>query len=85
MHRHSPKHQPPKSNVEQGTVVQGDLYVSAMPVDLIKKLIPTRMKERWSYFDQLDELEGVPVINIHLWCVSRAGSARESCPPHVRV
>lgn len=27
------------------------------------------MKERWSYFDQLDELEGVPVINIHLWCV----------------
>lgn len=25
------------------------------------------MKERWSYFDQLDELEGVPVINIHLW------------------
>ena len=38
-----------------------------MPVDLVKKLIPTRMKERWSYFDQLDELEGVPVINIHLW------------------
>ncbi|EWM23892.1 phytoene desaturase [Nannochloropsis gaditana] len=50
-----------------GTIVQGDLYVSAMPVDLVKKVIPKRMKERWSYFDQLDELEGVPVINIHLW------------------
>lgn len=29
------------------------------------------MKERWSYFDQLDELEGVPVINIHLWYARR--------------
>lgn len=31
----------------QGTVVQGDIYVSAMPVDLINKLIPDRMRERW--------------------------------------
>lgn len=36
----------------QGTVVQGDIYVSAMPVDLVKKVIPDRMKERWydSYY-----------------------------------
>lgn len=48
-------------------MLQGDLYVSAMPVDLLKKILPTRMVERWSYFDKLKELKGVPVINIHLW------------------
>lgn len=31
-----------KTTTRQGTVVQGDLYVSAMPVDLVKKVIPKR-------------------------------------------
>jgi 15-cis-phytoene desaturase len=37
-----------------------------MPVDILKRLLP----RAWStlpYFLQLDELEGVPVINLHLW------------------
>jgi 15-cis-phytoene desaturase len=49
-----------------GTETTADFYVSAMPVDVIKRLIPTE----WStmpYFSQLEELEGIPVINIQLW------------------
>lgn len=46
--------------------IEGDLYVSAMPVDIMKLLTP----EPWAampYFSQLNGLEGVPVINIHIW------------------
>ncbi|WP_017304112.1 15-cis-phytoene desaturase [Spirulina subsalsa] len=45
---------------------QADLYVSAMPVDPLKVLLPTPWKAL-DYFKQLDGLEGVPVINLHLW------------------
>ncbi|KAF8069500.1 hypothetical protein HT031_001616 [Scenedesmus sp. PABB004] len=53
-------------NMVDGSKVEGDLYVSAMPVDIMKLLTP----EPWRampYFDQLNGLEGVPVINIHIW------------------
>jgi len=43
-----------------------DEYVSAAPVDIFKKMVPAG----WStmpFFRQIDELEGIPVINIHLW------------------
>lgn len=46
--------------------IQGDLYMSAMPVDIMKLLMP----EPWAatpFFKQLNGLEGVPVINIHIW------------------
>ena len=49
-----------------GEVVTGDHYVSAMPVDAMKLLMP----QKWSqqpFFKQLAELEGIPVINVHLW------------------
>ena len=52
--------------MRDGSVVEADMYVSAMPVDIIKRMTP----ERWQtmpYFRQFDELEGIPVINIHLW------------------
>ncbi|MCW6034732.1 15-cis-phytoene desaturase [Spirulina subsalsa FACHB-351] len=45
---------------------QADLYVSAMPVDPLKVLLPEPWKAM-DYFKQLDGLEGVPVINLHLW------------------
>jgi len=47
-------------------VLEADLYVSAMPVDPLKVMLP----EPWKtipYFQKLDGLEGVPVINLHLW------------------
>ncbi|KAG8466919.1 hypothetical protein KFE25_008298 [Diacronema lutheri] len=52
--------------MRSGEVVTADEYISAMPVDVLKRLVP----ERWStlpYFKQLDELEGIPVINLHMW------------------
>ena len=43
-----------------------DLYVSAMPVDPLKTILPPSWREQ-DYFKQLNGLEGVPVINLHLW------------------
>jgi 15-cis-phytoene desaturase len=52
--------------MRDGTTVTADKYVSAMPVDVFKRLTPMA----WStlpYFRQFDELEGIPVINLHMW------------------
>merc|ERR1711968_344281 len=49
-----------------GEEVVADEYVSALPVDVLKRVVP----EQWStmpYFKQLDQLEGIPVINLHMW------------------
>lgn len=46
--------------------LEADLYVSAMPVDPLKLLLPDPWREL-DYFKQLEGLEGVPVINLHLW------------------
>ncbi|MBW4669052.1 MAG: 15-cis-phytoene desaturase [Cyanomargarita calcarea GSE-NOS-MK-12-04C] len=43
-----------------------DLFVSAMSVDVLKAILPTSWK-KIEYFQKLDGLEGVPVINLHLW------------------
>ena len=43
-----------------------DLYVSAMPVDPLKLLLPPAWQQD-PFFKKLDGLEGVPVINIHIW------------------
>ena len=47
-------------------VLTADLYVSAMPVDPLKVMLPQPWREQ-DYFQKLDGLEGVPVINLHLW------------------
>ncbi|GJD22340.1 zeta-carotene desaturase / three-step phytoene desaturase [Rivularia sp. IAM M-261] len=47
-------------------LVTADLYVSAMPVDVMKVMLPQKWKQN-EFFQKLDGLEGVPVINIHLW------------------
>ncbi|MGD1875185.1 MAG: 15-cis-phytoene desaturase [Mastigocoleus sp.] len=47
-------------------VVIADAYVSAIPVDPLKVMLPSPW-EKYEYFQKLDGLEGVPVINIHLW------------------
>ncbi len=46
--------------------VIADAYVSAMPVDVMKVLMPQSWQEI-PYFSQLHELEGVPVINVQIW------------------
>lgn len=47
-------------------VVKADAYVSAMSVDALKALLPPAWKSI-PFFQKLEGLEGVPVINIHLW------------------
>lgn len=52
--------------LRSGEKVEADEYISAMPVDVVKRYIP----EKWQnmpYFRQFDELEGIPVINLHMW------------------
>jgi len=52
--------------LRSGEIIEADEYVSAMPVDIVKRMIPTAW-QTLPYFRQLDELEGIPVINLHLW------------------
>ncbi|MBC6475162.1 MAG: 15-cis-phytoene desaturase [Hormoscilla sp. GM102CHS1] len=47
-------------------VLTADAYVSAMPVDPLKLMLPEPWRQM-EYFQQLSGLEGVPVINLHLW------------------
>jgi 15-cis-phytoene desaturase len=47
-------------------VLNADIYVSAMPVDPLKTILPQPWRAM-PYFQQLQGLEGVPVINLHLW------------------
>jgi len=53
-------------NGQAAQTVQADAYVSALPVDPFKLLLPEAWKTM-PFFSKLDGLRGVPVINIHLW------------------
>ncbi|ABX08090.1 15-cis-phytoene desaturase [Prochlorococcus marinus] len=53
-------------NGEEKKDIQADAYVSALPVDLLKLLIPKEWKNLET-FRKLEGLVGVPVINIHIW------------------
>jgi 15-cis-phytoene desaturase len=53
-------------NGEPDEEVTADFYVSAMSVDPLKVMLPEPWKQM-EFFQQLEGLEGVPVINLHLW------------------
>ncbi|AFY44695.1 15-cis-phytoene desaturase [Nostoc sp. PCC 7107] len=53
-------------NGEPDEVVTADFYVSAMSVDALKVMLPEPWKQV-ECFQKLEGLEGVPVINLHLW------------------
>ncbi|HYW22452.1 MAG TPA: 15-cis-phytoene desaturase [Nodularia sp. (in: cyanobacteria)] len=53
-------------NGAEDEVLTADLYVSAMPVDPFKVMLPEPWKQ-FECFQKLEGLEGVPVINVHLW------------------
>lgn len=52
--------------LNNGSVIEGDAYVFATPVDILKLLLPEEWKE-FPYFKKLEILVGVPVINVHIW------------------
>lgn len=47
-------------------ICTADIYVSAMPVDPLKVMLPQPWQDM-AFFQKLAGLEGVPVINLHLW------------------
>jgi 15-cis-phytoene desaturase len=49
-----------------GTEIDADAYISTAPVDILKLLMPEQWKAM-PFFKQMDGLEGIPVINIHIW------------------
>jgi len=49
-----------------GKEIEADAYVSAMPVDIFKTILPNEWASQ-DIFRKLEGLKGVPVINIHLW------------------
>jgi len=52
--------------MRDGEKIVADEYVSSVPCDIFKRICPLA----WStnpFFRQADELQGIPVINIHLW------------------
>ena len=53
-------------NGEEDEEFAADVYVSAMPVDPLKIMLPKPWRSM-DFFQKLDGLEGVPVINLHLW------------------
>ena len=52
--------------MRSGEKVVADEYISAMPVDIAKRMVPKKW-QNMPYFRQFDELEGIPVINLHMW------------------
>ncbi|MEH1970193.1 15-cis-phytoene desaturase [Nostoc sp.] len=53
-------------NGAEDEVFTADVYVSAMSVDPLKVMLPKPWK-LMEFFQKLEGLEGVPVINLHLW------------------
>ena len=47
-------------------VLNADAYVSAMSVDALKLMLPAPWREK-PFFKEMSKLEGVEVINLHLW------------------
>jgi 15-cis-phytoene desaturase len=64
--------------MRDGTTVEADMYVSAMPVDIMKRMVPMAW-QKMPYFRQLDELEGIPVINLHMWFDRKLQSVDHLC------
>ncbi len=52
--------------LDDGSVVTGDVYISAMPVHSLRKVLPAALRE-YSYFDNLKHLKGRPVITVQLF------------------
>ena len=64
--------------LRSGEVVVADEYVSAMPVDIMRRYVPKEWS-RLPFFRQIDELEGIPVINIQLWFDRKLSSVDQLC------
>ena len=62
--------------MSDGTTATADYYVSAVPVDVFKKLLPPAWTSM-PFFRQVKALQGVPVINLQLWFDRRIPSCAQ--------
>jgi hypothetical protein len=53
--------------------VTADAYVAALDVPGIQRLLPAPWRQRWSFFDDVYKLVGVPVITVQLRCEAFLG------------
>ncbi len=52
--------------LEDGTLLTGDVYVSALPLEVFKPLMPASLRPL-PYFRNIQELETVPATSVQLW------------------
>jgi phytoene desaturase len=52
--------------LDDGSTVRGDVYISAMPVHSLRKVLPDTLR-RFPTFDNLKHLKGQPVITVQLF------------------
>ncbi len=52
--------------MDDGSLITGDIYVSAMPVHSLRKVLPASWR-KFPYFDNLKHLKGAPVITMQLF------------------
>ncbi len=52
--------------LDDGSLITGDVYVSAMPVHSLRKALPDELRS-FAYFDNLRHLKGSPVITMQLF------------------
>merc|ERR1719390_335210 len=64
--------------LRSGEKIVADEYISAMPVDIVKRMTPKKW-QNMPYFRQFDELEGIPVINLHMWFDKKLNNVDHLC------
>merc|ERR1711871_1863814 len=64
--------------MRSGEIIEADEYISAMPVDIMKRFVP-RAWSTMPYFKQMENLEGIPVINLHMWFDKKLKSVDHLC------
>lgn len=71
---------PATGELQASEEVVADKYVSCVPVHIFQKLVPSEWRDpkhgqaTASFFNNIDPLEPVPVINVHLWFDRKLGS-----------
>ena len=64
--------------MRDGETITADYYVSAVPCDIMRRMVPVPWQKD-PYFRQFDELEGIPVINLHMWFDRKLDSVDGLC------
>ena len=56
-----------RMTLQDGTTVQADAYLSALPFDILLKILPDTEVARWAYFNNLQRLDFSPITAVHVW------------------